>query len=423
MQKQEKLGIWYSLYGRLLSESVLERAYMKVKSANGAPGIDGESIKDFGEALQGNLGVLVGELRKKSYRPKPVKRVEIPKPNGGVRKLGIPAVRDRIVQQAVLELLTPIYDPGFHPSSYGYRPGRSCHDAIRKAELFMRRYDLGYVVDMDLSACFDTLNHDFLMRQLQKKIADGSMLKLIELFLKSGVMVGNELKEVTEGSPQGGVISPLLANIYLDYFDQWSRERGYRIVRYADDTLIFSRSHKAAVRRLKAATAVLEGEMGLRVNEQKTQVTSLGKGVEYLGVVIRTTYTTIQHKKVKQFKEKVKRLTNRSGGKPLWRVIAELNPLLRGFAHYFRIANGKGRFREFMTWIRRRLRAIQLRLWKKPRRLHRRLRQLGYSGEFLYIKMQSWASARSPLASMAMPNGWLYEQGLYNMELVFSVHR
>ena len=303
------------------------------------------------------------------------------------------------------------------------RPGRSCHDAIRKAELFMRRYDLGYVVDMDLSACFDTLNHDFLMRQLQKKIADGSMLKLIELFLKSGVMVGNELKEVTEGSPQGGVISPLLANIYLDYFDQWSRERGYRIVRYADDTLIFSRSHKAAVRRLKAATAVLEGEMGLRVNEQKTQVTSLGKGVEYLGVVIRTTYTTIQHKKVKQFKEKVKRLTNRSGGKPLWRVIAELNPLLRGFAHYFRIANGKGRFREFMTWIRRRLRAIQLRLWKKPRRLHRRLRQLGYSGVFLYIKMQSWASARSPLASMAMPNGWLYEQGLYNMELVFSVHR
>ena len=402
----------------MLEEKRLEAAFLKVKAANGAPGIDGVNVKAFGDKVAENLAELVKELREKQYRPLPVKRVEIPKPGGGVRKLGIPSVRDRVVQQALLDILTPIFDPDFHPSSYGYRPGKSSHQAIEKASMFMRKYELEWVVDMDLSKCFDTLNHDFLLTQIRRKVADGSILNLIQLFLESGVMTETGYEKTEEGSPQGGVISPLLANIYLDYFDRWSMEKGYRIVRYADDILIFASSRKGAERRLKQAEKVLEEEMELTVNREKTHITQLQKGVEYLGVVIFPQYTQIQEKKVKAFKEKVRELTKRNGGKPLHVVIQKLNPVLRGYANYFRIANCRRVFRELMRWIRRRLRAIQLKLWKKPGRLHRRLRQLGYTGEFKAIKMSSWRSALSPLAAMAMPNAFFDESGLFNLERV-----
>lgn len=418
MQTQGKHRIWYSLYGRMLEEKRLEAAYRKVRAANGAPGIDGVSVKAFGDELAENLAGLVKELREKQYRPLPVKRVEIPKPGGGVRKLGIPSVRDRVVQQTLLDILTPIFDPEFHPSSYGYRPGKSSHQAIEKAGMFMRKYELEWVVDMDLSKCFDTLRHDFLLTRIRRKVADGSILNLIRLFLESGVMTGTGYEETEEGSPQGGVISPLLANIYLDYFDQWSREKGYRIVRYADDILILASSRKGAERRLKQAGKVLEEEMGLTVNREKTHITRLQDGVKYLGVVIFPKYTLIQEKKVEAFKAKVRKLTKRNGGKPLSAVVQELNPVLRGYANYFRIANCLKVFRLLMGWIRRRLRAIQLKLWKKPGRLHRRLRQLGYRGEFKSIKMSTWRSARSPLAAMAMPNTFFDELKLFNLERV-----
>jgi len=418
MQRQEKLKIWYTLYGRLLDVGALEKAFKKVKAAKGAPGIDGQSIKVFAEELLKDLTCLVKELKEKSYRPLPVKRVEIPKPDGGVRKLGIPAVRDRIVQQALLDILTPIYDPYFHPSSYGYRPGKGSHHAITKASNFMRKYELDWVVDMDLSKCFDTLKHDFLMRQIRKRVTDGSILNLISLFLKSGVMVGSEREETVEGSPQGGVISPLLANIYLDYFDQWSMSRGYRIVRYADDILIFAGSRKGAERRLKAATKVLEEEMGLVINQEKTSITSLKEGVSYLGVVIYPNHTRIQDRKLRIFKAKVKAATRRNVPVNLEKIIKDLNPLIRGFANYFRIANCTGIFRSLMSWIRRRLRAIRLAQWKKPAKLHRRLRQLGYKGDFKKIKMSSWRNARSPLSSMAMPNKYFTDLGLFDMVLV-----
>ena len=422
MQRQEKFKIWYTLYGRLLDMKSYEKAFKKVKSAKGAPGIDGQSIKDFAEDLLRNLTCLVDELKEKSYRPFPVKRVEIPKPDGGVRKLGIPTVRDRVVQQVLLDILTPIYDPHFHPSSYGYRPGKGCHPAISKASMFMRKYDLTYVVDMDLSKCFDTLKHNFLMRQIRKRIADGSILNLISLFLKSGVMVGDELIETEEGSPQGGVISPLLANIYLDYFDQWTMSRGYRIVRYADDILIFASSRKGAERRLEASEKVLEDEMGLVINRKKTCITSLNEGVSYLGVEIYPAYTRIQDKKLRIFKAKVKAATRRSVPVNLDKIIKDLNPLIRGFANYFRVANCTGVFRSLMSWIRRRLRAIQLKQWKKPAKLHRRLRQLGYKGDFKKIKMSSWCSARSPLASLALPNRYFTDIGLFDMGLVKTGH-
>ncbi|AHC15780.1 reverse transcriptase domain-containing protein [Salinispira pacifica] len=311
-----------------------------------------------------------------------------------------------------------IFDPDFHPSSYGYRPGRSAHQAIDKASTFMRRYELEWVVDMDLSKCFDTLKHDFLLTQVRKRVADGSILNLIRLFLESGVMTDAGEENTEEGSPQGGVISPLLANIYLDFFDQWSMARGYRIVRYADDILIFASSQKGAERRLAAATHFLEEEMGLAVNREKTHITNLYEGVRYLGVVISRHHTRIQEKKVKAFKDKVRKLTRRNSGRPLGSTIYELNPVLRGFANYFRIANCTKVFRELMSWVRRRLRAIQLRLWKRSSRLHRRLRQLGFQGEFKHIKMSSWRSAKSPLAAMALQNKHFEEMNLFSLDKV-----
>jgi group II intron reverse transcriptase/maturase len=399
----------------MLSKERLHKAFQKVKSAKGAAGVDGQTIEDFAGDLQEKLDMLVKELREKSYRPQPVKRVEIPKAGGGKRKLGVPAVRDRVVQQALLEILQPIYDPEFHPSSYGYRPGRSCHQAIAKATMFIRDYKRQWVVDMDLSKCFDTLDHDIIIKAFRKRVTDGSILKLLRMFLQSGVMTEEGWQASTEGSPQGGVISPLIANVYLDAFDQFMKSRKHRIVRYADDTLIFTRSKSAAENAGKQATRYLEGKLKLTVNQQKTHIVHSSEGVKFLGVVIRTSFTRIQERKIREFKEKVKKITRRNSPVNLEKVIADLNPLVRGYANYFRIANCKQVFRELSRWIRRRLRAKQLALWKKPKRLHRRLRQLGYKGEFKAIKMSSWRNAASPLASFAIPNKYLRDLGLFDL--------
>jgi len=409
---------WYSLYDRLLYRKALLKAFRKVKSANGAPGIDGQSCKDFAKELDDNISNLLAELKAKIYHPQPVKRVEIEKPDGGIRLIGIPTVRDRVVQQAVKNILEPIFDPEFHPSSYGYRPGRGTHDAIAKATAFMRTYGLRWVVDMDLSKCFDTLNHDFIIESVSKKVTDGSILSLIRMFLESGVMKGSEYEATTVGSPQGGVISPLLANIYLNDFDQYMKSGGYRIVRYADDILIFKSSKAGAENALKMAGNYLEKELKLTVNRRKTHITRLNKGVAYLGVKIYPTHIRIQEKKLKAFKEKVRKCTRRNTPVNLETIIKQLNPILRGFANYFTITNSKRRFEDLMSWVRRRLRAIQMKLWKKPRKLHRRLRQLGYKGEFQYIKMASWRNAACQLSHWAMTNNWFEALGLFSMDRV-----
>jgi len=401
--------VWYSLYNRMLNKRNLVRAFAKVKSSGGAAGIDGQTIKDFAASLPVNIDLILTELRDKSYQPMPVRRVEIPKPAGGTRLLGIPAVRDRVVQQALLDILQPIFDPGFHPSSYGYRPGRNCHQAITKAILFIREYQRKWVVDMDLSKCFDTLDHDLIISSFRKRIADGSILSLLEKFLKSGVMVRGEWRASEVGSPQGGVISPLIANVYLDSFDQFMKERGHRIIRYADDILILCQSKRAAINALTKASSYLEGDLLLTVNREKTHITHSWKGVKFLGVSIHSTYTQIQKGKIKAFKAKVKAMTRRNVPVNLDAIIDDLNPILRGFAFYYRIANCSGVLQRLSSWIRRRLRAIQLRLWKKPRRLHRRLRQLGYTGEFDLISMNSWANAGCPLSHYAIPNDCLYK--------------
>ena len=285
--------VYYSLYDRMLSIDNLRKGFQKVKSSKGAAGIDGQTIGDFAEDLEDNLAQLAQELRDKSYRPLPVKRVEIPKPNGGVRLLGIPAVRDRVVQQALLDILQPIFDPEFHPSSYGYRPGRSAHQAIAKATLFIREYDMRWVVDMDLSKCFDTLDHAIIIQSIRKRVSDGSILKLIRLFLTSGVMTDEGWQSSDVGSPQGGVISPLIANIYLDSFDRFMKGRNHRIVRYADDILIFTRSKSAAENALKQAGKYLEKDLKLKVNREKTHVVHSKVGVKFLGVKMGSKYTTI----------------------------------------------------------------------------------------------------------------------------------
>ena len=386
--------------------------------AKGAAGIDRQSLSDFASNLSDNLDQLLSELKTKQYQPKPVRRVTIPKEGGGERLLGIPTVRDRVVQQTLNDLLTPIFEEQFHPSSFGYRPNRSCHDAINKATMFIRRYGLEHVVDMDLSKCFDKLDHELILRSIRKRITDGSVLALIKQFLKSGVMVDGYWQQTETGSPQGGVISPLIANIYLDAFDQAMRKRGHRIVRYADDILIFCRSRAGAENAFAQATKILEKELKLTVNPTKSHITHSDYGVRFLGVEIGSQYTRIQPRKLEGFKQKLKQMTRRNGGKSIEEVIKQLNPLLRGFSHYFRIANTRGEFKKLAAWLRRRLRSIQLRLWKKPGRLHRRLKQLGYKPPFKFISMTSWRNAQSPLASYAMPNQWFNDLGLVNLEHV-----
>lgn len=410
--------IWYSLYDRLLHEGVLKNAFRKVKSANGAPGIDGQSCKDFAAEQDLHISKLLSELKQKTYQPQPVKRVEIEKPDGGIRLIGIPTVRDRVIQQALKNILEPIFDPEFHPSSYGYRPGCGAHDAITKATAFMRTYGLKWVIDMDLSKCFDTLDHDLIIQSVRKKVCDGSILSLVRMFLEGGVMKHGEFEPSIVGSPQGGVISPLLANIYLNEFDQFMKARGHRIVRYADDILIFKASRSGAENARKVAETYLEKDLRLTVNRRKTHMTTLRQGVPYLGVEIHPSYTCIQEKKVSKFKEKVKAATRRNTPVNLAKVIKDLNPIIRGYANYFKVTNSKNLFKTLMAWIRRRLRAIQMKHWKKPGKLHRRLRQLGYKGDFPSIKMASWRNSACQYAHWAMPNKWFEEIGLFQMDKV-----
>ncbi|MGR5120205.1 group II intron reverse transcriptase/maturase [Vibrio astriarenae] len=405
------MRVYYSLYGHLLSKEMLYKGFKKVKKAKGAAGIDKQSLSDYAENLSNNLDQLLSELKSKQYEPQPVKRVEIPKDDGGVRLLGIPTVRDRVVQQVLNDILTPIFEEQF----FGYRPNRSCHDAINKSTMFIRRYGLEHVVDMDLSKCFDKLDHELILKSIRKRVSDSSVLKLIKQFLKSGVMVDGYWQETEIGSPQGGVISPLIANIYLDAFDQEMRKRNHRIVRYADDILIFCRSKAGAVNALEQATKILEIELKLTVNQTKSHIAHSRDGVKFLGVEIGSKYTRIQAKKLTGFKSKLKEMTKRRGGKPLEQVIKDINPVLRGFSQYFRITNSNREFTKIAGWLRRRLRSIQLKLWKKPQRLHRRLKQLGYKPPFKHISMTSWNSAASPLSSFAMPNQWFNDQGLVNL--------
>lgn len=371
---------YYSLMDKVYSRNNLEQSYLAVRANRGAPGIDGQTVDAYGENLKAELDTLQLELRTGTYKPKPVRRVEIPKPDGSKRPLGVPTVRDRVVQQALLNVMQPIFDPEFHPSSYGYRPGRSCQQAVAKAERFMNQYGLKYVVDMDLSKCFDRLDHDLILQGINRKISDGSVLGLIRQFLEAGVMKDGVYEDTEIGSPQGGVISPLIANIYLDHFDQTMKSKGIRIVRYADDILVFARSPRQAEKYEKIAFELLENELKLVVNRKKTQVTSVYEGVPYLGFVIYRRHVGINPQKIKAFKDTIRKLTPRNHGMNVEAMVKRLNPVLRGWINYFRAANCKKVVQDLMGWIRRRLRMKKMREWKGWKALHQELRRRGYRG-------------------------------------------
>ena len=409
---------WYSLKDKVYNKENLHEAFKAVRSNKGAPGVDGETVEAFEARLEENIEAIYHELRTDTYSPREVKRVYIEKPDGGKRPLGIPTVKDRVVQQALLNVMQPIFEPDFHPSSYGYRPNRSCQKAVAKAERFMTKFGLEYVVDMDLSECFDTLDHELILKAVNQKISDGKILRLIKSFLKSGIMEYGVFHDTEEGSPQGGVISPLLANIYLDYFDKSMMAKGIRIVRYADDILIFSRTKREAGMYKIFATRVLEDELKLRVNMDKTHITSLAEGVAFLGFIIRGKHISIHPKRIKRLKDKVRKLTPRNSGKNIEMVIQELNPILRGWANYFKVANCKNTFEHLSSWTRRRLRMKRMKEWKSWKPLHKQLRRMGFKGDFRKISMSRWRNSNSPLVCMALPNKWFDELKLFDMSKV-----
>lgn len=413
------MGKWYSLYDKIYRNENLEEAFKQVKRNHGAPGIDGVTIEEYEARLSENIELVHKELKTKTYKPSAVRRVQIPKPDGGKRPLGIPTVKDRVVQQAVTNILTPIYDDGFHPSSYGYRKGKSQAQAIEKATLFMRKHGLEYVVDMDLSKCFDRLDHEFMITEMAKTVSDGSVLSLVRTFLKSGVMEDGKFVSTIAGSPQGGVISPLLSNIYLNVFDQKMKRRGIRIVRFADDILIFARTKADAGNYKALAVKILEEEMKLTVNREKTHLTKLEDGVKFLGVVIWRSWITIQESRLKKFKDRIREITKRNKGKPLASVIKELTPVLRGWVNYYRVANIKKLLGQLMGWIRRRLRMIRMKQWKTYKAMHKEMHRRGLKRDIKEkMDVRRWKNSKVKIIHILMPNSYFEELGLYDLTQV-----
>jgi group II intron reverse transcriptase/maturase len=354
---------WYSLYDKVYAKENLIEAWKKVKANKGKPGYDGESIAQFAKDEMRNLAEIQRLLMEKRYAPPPVLRVHIPKEvdaTGRVvktRPLGIPTVRDRIIQMATVQVIGPIFDADFCDCSYGFRPMHNQHQAIAKIREY---YDQGYrwVVDADLQDFFGTLDHELLMGFVRERIVDGSVLRLIRLWLKAGVMEDMELKLVTTGSPQGGVISPLLSNIYLHQFDRMMTERGYRLVRYADDWVILCKLERKAERALEVAKQILEGQLKLKIHPEKTRIVDFKEGFDFLGCRFRFRYVTPKLKSLLKLKERVRQITARHRGKNLRQVLQELAPVIRGWGIYHRRYNNKTRFKQLDEWIRMRLRCF-----------------------------------------------------------------
>jgi len=415
---------WYSLMDKVWAISNMEEAFKEVKRNRGSAGIDGVSIKAFEFGVEDNVQVLQREVKEKTYRPRPVKRVFIPKPDGTQRPLGIPTVRDRVVQAAVRRIIEPIFEDKFLDCSFGFRPNRSAHMALEKI-----RKDLMdgyvYVIDADLKAYFDTIPQDKLISALQQEVVDGSIIRLIKSFLEAGVMDGGSFHLNEKGTPQGGVISPLLANIYLHPLDELMTKRGHRITRYADDFVICCKSQKGAERVLKSVTRFLDEELGLVIHPEKTKiVNNLEEPFLFLGYEFKGGYwVSPSPKALKKFKDKVKSMTKRNQTVNVEQLVKEkLNPYLRGWGNYFSHFYGKTIFNGFDSWIRRRLRAVQLRSWRKIRKLHRQLRKRKWKGELPKLRMFSWRSSLSTPVHTALPNEWFEEIGLISLVNLYEEH-
>jgi RNA-directed DNA polymerase len=361
-----KGGRWYSLIDKVHAPATLAAAWEKVRDNAGAAGVDGQSIERFERGAQVYLAELATALREGSYHPQPIRRVEIAKGDGRTRPLGIPAVKDRIVQTAVKLVIEPIFEAAFDPASYGFRPGRGCRDALRAvAQLLTDGHT--YVVDADFASYFDTIPHDRLMRRVEERISDGRVLGLLRGWLQQDILHDMERWTPSEGTPQGAVISPLLANIYLHALDELMAARGYRMVRYADDFVVLCKSREEADAALAEITAWVTAN-GLRLHPDKTHVGDCrqpGEGFEFLGYRFEAGRRFVRKKSLTRFKDKIREKTKRTQGKSLARVIASLNPMLRGWFGYFKHAHPTT-FPALDGFIRRRLRALLRKQQKRP---------------------------------------------------------
>jgi group II intron reverse transcriptase/maturase len=362
----------------MLERDNLLRALERVKQNKGAGGIDGMEVEQLPEHLKQNWLLIKVQLLTGTYHPKPVRRVEIPKSGGGVRLLGIPTVIDRFLQQALLQILTPIIDPHFSPYSYGFRPGKSAHDAIKQAQAYIQEGNR-YVVDMDLERFFDRVNHDILMARVARRVKDKRILKLIRSYLNAGVMVNGVVSKTKEGTPQGGPLSPLLANIQLNDLDKELERRGLRFVRYADDCNILVKSERAGERVMASVTRYVEGKLRLKVNREKSAVDRPWKR-KFLGFSFlsdKKATIRLAAKTLERFRERIRQLTGRTKSEPMDEKIRKVNIYLVGWIGYFQLAAAKNHCEVFDQWIRRRLRMCLWKQWKKSSARLRNLRALG----------------------------------------------
>ena len=362
-----------------LTRENLQRAWRRVKANKGAAGVDGLDIEQTAQLLRTNWPQTRQALLAGTYRPQPVRRVMIPKPDGGQRELGIPTVLDRLIQQALLQALQPQIDPTFSEHSHGFRPGRRAHDAVKAARAYVQS-GKRVVVDVDLAKFFDRVNHDILIHRLQERIDDAGVIRLIRAYLNAGIMDGGVVVDRHMGTPQGGPLSPLLANVLLDEVDKALEVRGYSFARYADDCNVYVGSLKAG-QRVMALLSRLYAGLKLQINEAKSAVGS-ALGRKFLGYALwvakgREVKCAVAHKAQADFKVRIRQLTRRSGGRSMAQVVAKLRPYMLGWKAYFGLAQTPKVWRELDEWLRHRLRAIQLRHWKRPSTIYRELKALG----------------------------------------------
>ena len=412
-----------NLLEKILNRDNLNRAYKRVKSNKGAAGIDGMTVEEALPWLQEHKEELLQSIRDGKYKPSPVRRKEIPKPDGGVRKLGIPTVIDRIIQQAAAQQLQPIFEPLFSDASYGYRPKRSAQQAILRIRDYVEE---GYrwTVEVDLSKYFDTLNHELLLNILRRQVHDKRVINLIKKFLKSGVMENGLLVRTEEGSPQGGPLSPLLANIYLNEFDQEIESRGVKVIRYADDIVVLAKSKRAAERLLGSCRKYLEGRLKLQMNSEKSKVVKAlsPRNFKFLGFCLgknrKGVYVRAHWKSLTKAKRRLKDLTRRNQGRNARWVMKRIEVYLRGWLGYYYLANIKQVLSNWYQWLRRRMRCYIWKQWKKPKTRVRNLRKLGISKEQAYqwgnTRKGFWRVAGSAVLNRSITNERLESAGFYD---------
>lgn len=401
---------------RIVSPSNLKKAYEQVRKNKGSSGVDRMNIKDLSEWLGANMENYQVSIIEESYKPALVLGVKIPKPNGGSRQLGIPTIKDRLLQQAIHQVLQEYYDPLFSVSSYGFRPNRSALDAVKQSSEYIK---LGYewVVDIDLKSYFDTINHDRLMQRLSKGIGDKRLLRLIRKFLRAGLLQDGLTQQRTSGTPQGGPLSPLLSNIVLDELDKELESRGHLLVRYADDCNIYVKSKRAGERVLASMTKFIEGKLKLTINEEKSGVRHCSK-VKFLGYTIMSEgKIRVADKSITRFKDKVREVTKRNRGVSFSQIIKDLNQITRGWMNYFQLAESWLPWRSLDGWIRRKLRCYRLKQCGRKYTIYKFLRRLGVSNHKAWNVVlyggQWWAMSNRQTCTKAMNERWFAEQGMY----------